>query len=45
MDWILRRCFFRADEVEPPLAKPLEIVLIVLRKGGSTWLTSVWAGC
>jgi len=36
MDWILRRCFFRADVVELPLAKPLAIVLIVSRKGGST---------
>jgi len=33
MDWILRRCIFLADEMESPLAKPLEIVLIVPRRG------------
>jgi len=45
MDWILRRCFFRADEVEPSLAKPHEIVLIVPRRERSAWLTLVRAGC
>ena len=29
----MRRCFFLADEVESPLAKSLEIVLIVLHRG------------
>jgi len=40
----MRRCFFLADEVEPPLVKSPEIVLIVPRRGGSTWLTSMRAG-
>jgi len=44
MDWMLRRCFFLVDEVEPPLAKPPKIVLIVPHREGSTWLTSVRAG-
>ena len=44
MDWIWRRCLFLADEVEPPLAKPLEMVLIVPHRGGSIGVTSVWAG-
>ena len=30
--------------MEPPLAKSPEIVLIVSRKGGSAWLSSVWVG-
>jgi len=33
MDWMLRRCFFLADEVEAPLAKPPDIVLMY-RVGG-----------
>jgi len=37
---IWRRCLFM-DEVDSPLAKPLEIVLIVLRRGGSVRVTSV----
>ena len=31
----MRRCLFLADEVDPPLAKPLEMVLIVSLRGGS----------
>jgi len=31
--------------VDPPLAKPPEMVLIVLRKGGSVGVTSVSNGC
>jgi len=34
MDCIRRRCLFLAEEVEPPLAKPPEMVLMVPRKGG-----------
>jgi len=30
---MLQRCFFLVDEVEPLLAKPLEMVLIVPHKG------------
>jgi len=44
MDWIWRRCFFLAEEVDPPLAKPPEMVLIVPRRGGSAGVTSVRAG-
>jgi len=44
IDWIWRRCLFLADEVEPPLAKPPEMVLIVPRRGGSSGVTSVRAG-
>ena len=51
-DWVMwlidcmwRRCLFLADEVEPPLAKPPEMVLIVPRKGGSVGVMLVWAGC
>ena len=36
--------FFLAEEVDPPLAKPLEMVLIVPRRGGSARVTSVRAG-
>jgi len=34
MDWRWRRCFFLAYEVDPLLAKPLEMVLMVRRSGG-----------
>ena len=44
MDWIWRRCLFLAEEVDPPLAKPPEMVLIVSRRGGSARVTSVRAG-
>jgi len=44
MDWICQRCFFLANEVDPPLAKPPEMVLIVPRTGGSAGVTSVRAG-
>jgi len=37
-------CLFLAEEVEPPLAKPLEMVLIVPHRGGSAGVTSVRAG-
>jgi len=43
MDWRGQRCFFLDEEVDSPLAKPLEMVLIVPRSGGSTRLTSVRA--
>jgi len=35
--------FLSAEEVEPPLAKPTEMVLIVPRRGGSAGVTSVQA--
>jgi len=35
MDWIWWRCFFLAEEVDPPLAKPLEMVLIVPHRDGN----------
>jgi len=44
MDCIWRRCLFLADEVDPPLAKPPEMVLIVPRSGGSVGVISVRAG-
>jgi len=44
MDEICWRCLFLADEVDPPLAKPPEMVLIVPRRGGSVGVTSVRAG-
>jgi len=44
MDWIWHRCFFLAEEVDPSLAKPPEMVLIVPRKEGSTGVTSVRTG-
>ena len=44
MDWIWRRCLFLADEVDPPLAKPPKIVLIVSHRGGWAEVTSVRAG-
>jgi len=44
MDCIWRRCLFLAEEVEPPLAKPPEMVLMVPRKGGSAGVMSVRAG-
>jgi len=34
MDWSWQRCFFLAEEVDPPLKNPPEMVLIVLRSGG-----------
>ena len=37
------RCFFLAEEVSPPPAKLPDIVLLVSRRGGSTWLTLVQA--
>ena len=40
---MLQRCFFLADEVEPPLAKLTDIVLMVPRREGSAWLTLVQA--
>jgi len=43
MDWIWQRCLFLADDVDPPLAKPPEMVLIVSRRGGSARVTSVQA--
>jgi len=45
MDCKWRKCFFLADEVEPPLAKPPEMVLMVPRKGGLAGVMLVWAGC
>jgi len=45
MDWSWQSCFFLAKEVDLPLAKPLEMVLIVSRSGGSNEVTSVRAGC
>jgi len=44
MDWIWQRCLFLADEVDPPLAKLPEMVLIVPRRGGSIGVTLVRAG-
>jgi len=44
MDCIWRRCLFLAEEVEPPLAKPPEMVLMVPRKGGSAGVLSMRAG-
>jgi len=44
IDWIWQRCLFLADEVEPPLVKPPEMVLIVPRRGGLAGVTSVRAG-
>jgi len=44
MDWRWRRCFFLAEEVDPPLAKPSEMVLMVLRSGGSVGATFVREG-
>jgi len=41
MDWSWRKCFFLAEEVYPPLAKPPKMVLIVSRSGGSHGVTSV----
>ena len=41
IDWIWQRCLFLADEVEPPLVKPPEMVLIVSCRGGSGRVTSV----
>jgi len=44
MDWSWRRCFFRDEEVDPPLAKLLEMMLIMPRSGGSVRATSVRTG-
>jgi len=33
MDCVWRRCLFLADDVDLPLAKPPELVLIVSRRG------------
>jgi len=44
MDCRWRRCFFLADEVDPPLAKPPERVLMVPRSGGSVGAISARAG-
>jgi len=44
IDWSWQRCFFLAKEVDPPLMKSSEMVLIVPRSGGSDGVTSVWAG-
>ena len=41
---IWQRCFFLAEEVDPPLAKPPEMVLIVPRRRGLAGVTSVRAG-
>jgi len=45
IDWSWRRCFFLSEEVDPPLAKALEMVLIVPRSWGSNRVMSVWGGC
>jgi len=45
MDWSWQRCSFLAEEVDPPLAKLPEMVLIVSRSGGSNGVMSVQAGC
>jgi len=45
MEWSWRRCFFLAEEVDPPLAMPPEMVLIVSRSGGSDEVTLVRVGC
>jgi len=44
MCYIWRRCLFLLDEVDPPLAKPPEMVLMVPRSGGSVGVTSVCVG-
>jgi len=45
MDWMLLRCFFLTDEVEPPLVNPSDMVFVVpWNWGGSTWLMFVWVG-
>jgi len=44
MDCIWRRCLFLEDEVDLPLTKPPEMVLIVSCRGGSVGVTSVRAG-
>jgi len=44
MDWSSRRCFFLAKEVDPQLAKLLEMVLIVSGSGGSIGATLMRAG-
>jgi len=44
IDWIWRRCHFLAEEVEPPLAKPPKMMLIVPRRGGLARVTSMRAG-
>jgi len=41
MDWRWQRCFFLADEVDPTLAKPPKMVLMVPRSGGSVGAISV----
>jgi len=44
-NWMLLRCLFLADEVDPPPAKPPDMVFIVLSNwGGSVQFISVWAG-
>ena len=44
MDCRWQRCLFQADEVDPPLAKPLEMVLMVSRSGGLVEAISMRAG-
>jgi len=43
IDWIWQRCLFLAEEVDPPLAKPPEMALMVPRRGGSAGVMSVRA--
>jgi len=42
--WRKRRCLFLADEVDLPLAKLPEMVLVVSRSGGSVGAISMRAG-
>jgi len=44
MDYRWWRCFFLDDEVDPPLAKPPKMVLMVSGSGGSVGTISVRAG-
>jgi len=45
IDLMLWRCFFLADEVEPPPANPPDMVFMVSCSwGGSEWLMLVWVG-
>jgi len=44
MGCIWQRCLFLAEEVDPPLEKPPEMVLMVPRWGGSARVMSLRAG-
>jgi len=45
MDYSWQRCFFLAEGVDPPLAKPSEMVLIVPCSGGSDGVMLVRTSC